>query len=171
MSRRTSRTSWSRSVPLPAHRSSHLHASNRHGRLQACSIAQRSSVLMPRQPWEWRVVACGAGAPASVWGPPQLLTSCCSLTIAQAASSVPTARLYSHASRRDSTPFLCPSRRCQPAGCSSSPKRATTGCQRASGTPCDRRSSPACSSPADHTVCAHRLGRCSTATRKAADSA
>ena len=59
---------------------------------------------MPRQPWQRRVVACGAGAPASVCGRPQLLTSCCTLAIAQTASSVPMARSYSQASRRDSAP-------------------------------------------------------------------
>ena len=66
--RRTSRPAGGRRSLLPAHLSHHLDASNRHLRLQACSIAQRGSVLMPRQPWQRRVVACGAGAPRlGVW--------------------------------------------------------------------------------------------------------
>ena len=146
--RRTSRPAGGRRSLLPAHLSHHLYASNRHRWLQACSIAQRGSALMPRQPSGSAGSGTrGRGACLGV-GRPQLLTSCCTFSTVQAASPVPAARPVSLAPRRDSVPFLVPSRSGQPAGCSSKPKRVPTGCSRGRGTPGGRSNSPACSAAA-----------------------
>ena len=102
----------------------------------------------------------GGGGVCLDVGRPQPLTSCCTLRAVHAASPMPTARPCSHAPRRDSVPFLVPSRSGQPAGCSSKPKHVPARCSRARGTPSGRSSSPACSAAAACSECARRSGRC-----------
>ena len=99
--RRTSRPAGGRRSLLPAPLSHHLYASNRHRWLQACSIAQRGSALMPRQPSSSAGSGTrGRGACLGV-GRPQLLTSCCTFSTVQAAS--PCQRRGRLASRRGET--------------------------------------------------------------------